>query len=283
MRKPPRGVNHRLCPARGARQIPMVPSSHPPPDPPPRPAGLAAEQARAGLWLFRWRSYPPVVLLAGVLLAVALDPAAAGGPWARPLWIAGGMAAGALGLLIRGWAVGTIPMGTSGRGTARPRAEALNTQGVYSLLRHPLYLGNALLWVGATLVSGKPAAVLVVALAFWIVYERIMLVEERFLHAEFGAAFEAWAARTPALLPRPAGWVPSPHPFSVRYALGRDYPALYAFVLCTTAVELTRSVAAGGGWRLDPGWLAWLVAGTAVYVVLHALKRLTRALEVHDR
>lgn len=283
MGKAGRPVNARPCPDRGSRQIPPVPSAHGSSDPPPLPPGLAAEQVRTGLRLFRWRSYPPVVLLGGVLVAVALDPAPAGGPGALPFWLGGGFALGALGLVLRGWAVGTVPMGTSGRGTVRPQAVLLNTAGAYSLVRHPLYLGNAMMWMGATLVSGKPGAVLVATLAFWILYERIMLAEESFLHAEFGAAFEAWAARTPAFLPRLSRWVPSPHTFSLRYALGRDYPALYAFVLCTTAVELTRGVAAGRGWRLGSGWLAWLAAGTAVYVVLHALKRLTRALEVDDR
>lgn len=249
----------------------------------PATAGLAAEWAQAGLWLFRWRSYTPLVLLGVLAAAVALDPVPAGGARTRPLWIGGGMALGLLGLVVRAWAVGVVPKGTSGRGTDRPRASSLNTVGAYSAVRHPLYLGNALLWLGVALVGGRPGAVVLVALAFWIVYERIMLAEERFLHDEFGAAFEAWAQRTPAFLPRLSGWVPSSHAFSIRFALGRDYPALYAFVASTTLLELTRSLASGEGWRLAQGWAAYFAAGTVLWAVLHALKRLTRKLDVGGR
>lgn len=249
----------------------------------PATAGLAAESARAGLWLFRWRSYHPLPVLAVGVAAVALDPVPLGGAPALPLWVGAGMALGSLGLAVRGWTVGLVPGGTSGRGTERPRAAALNTTGVYSLVRHPLYLGNGLLWVGGMLVSGKPGVVLLTALLFWLVYRRIMLAEEHFLHGAFGAEFEAWARRTPAFVPRLSGWIPSPHGYSLRFALGRDYPALYAFVTSTTALALTRSVAVGDGWRLSTPWLAYFAAGSVAWLVLHALKRLTRALEVEDR
>lgn len=254
----------------------MTPSS------PPAP-GLVAELRRQGLWLFRWRSYPPVLVMALVLGQVVVDPVPAGGAAAAAAWTGAGFVLGALGLALRAWTVGTVPAGTSGRGTKEQRAETLNTTGAYSLVRHPLYLGNALLWAGVAAVAGSPGAVLVTLLVFWLYYERIMMAEERFLWETHGDAFTAWAERTPAFLPRPAAWAPSPHPFSLRFALGRDFHALYAFVAATTAVALTRSVASGAGWRLGPGWLAWLAAGTGAYLALLALKRFTRSLEAEGR
>ncbi len=270
-------------PARpGADQIRSVPEPHPDSAPVP-PPGLAADAVRQGRWLFRWRSWPPVLLLAGVLAATALDPVPAGGPTMRLVWIATGMGLGLLGLAVRGWTVGLVPMGTSGRGTKELRAETLNTHGVYSVVRHPLYLGNGLLWMGVVATTGRPSALLVTGLVFWIVYERIMLAEERFLLEEHGDVFRAWAERTPAFLPRLTAWVASPHRFSLRYALGRDYPALYAFVASTTAVEVVRGGASGGGWTLSIAWVAWFTVGTTAYVTLHAFKKLTRALEAPDR
>ncbi|MDP2955920.1 MAG: isoprenylcysteine carboxylmethyltransferase family protein [Longimicrobiales bacterium] len=249
--------------------------------PPPTP-GLVAESTRAGAWLFRWRSYPPLLALAYVVASTALEPVPAGGAGARALWVAAGLVLGALGLAVRGWTVGLVPGGTSGRGAKAQRAETLNTRGVYSLVRHPLYLGSYFLWVGVPVLAGRPLAALVTTLLFWLHHERIMMAEERFLFEEHGAAFGAWAQRTPAFLPRLSGWIASPHPFSLRFALGRDYPAFYAFVASATAVELTRSAAAGEGWWISTAWLAWFVAGTTVYVALHALKRLTRVLEAPD-
>jgi hypothetical protein len=58
---------------------------------------------------------------------------------------------------------------------------------------------------------------------------------------------------------------------------------MYAFVVSTTAVALARSAASGEGWAPSLPWLAWFTAGTTAYVALHALKRLTRVLEVSDR
>lgn len=255
---------------------------------PPSPPGLAAELRAQGEGLFRWRSYAPVLVMALLVGQVVVAPVPAGGPGAGAAWTAAGLLLGALGLALRAWTAGTVPEGTSGRGTREQRADTLNTSGAYSLVRHPLYLGNALLWAGVAAVAGSPGAVLVTVLVFWLYYERIMIAEERFLWERHGEAFTAWAARTPAFLPRlsawpPRGWRSSPRPFRLRAALGRDYPALYAFVAATTAVALTRQVAGGAGWRLPLPWLAWFTAGTTAYVVLHALKRLTRALEVEGR
>jgi protein-S-isoprenylcysteine O-methyltransferase Ste14 len=210
---------------------------------------------------------------------VAVSPLPAGGDATISLWAGLGLAFGFLGLAIRGWTVGHVPLGTSGRGTKELRAETLNTDGLYSQVRHPLYLGNYFMWIGAVVLTGKPVAVLVTTLAFWLYYERIMMAEERFLYERFGDVFGRWAAETPPFVPRMRQWRPWPYPFSFRFVLGRDYQALYGFVAATTAVVLTRSVASGSGWRVSPAWMAYFAAGTLAYVVFHTLKRRTRLLE----
>jgi len=51
------------------------------------------------------------------------------------------------GFIIRAIAIGTTPKGTSGRNTKEGQvAESLNTKGIYSMVRHPLYLGNYFMW-----------------------------------------------------------------------------------------------------------------------------------------
>lgn len=57
-----------------------------------------------------------------------------------------------LGFWIRSVAIATTPKGTSGRNTKEGQvAESLNTTGIYSMIRHPLYLGNYLMWIGIVL------------------------------------------------------------------------------------------------------------------------------------
>jgi protein-S-isoprenylcysteine O-methyltransferase Ste14 len=245
--------------------------------------GLVRENTVRGRWLFRRRSHGPLIPLAYVLVFTGFDPLPLGGTGWLTGWRAAGLVLGLLGLVVRGWAVGKVPQGTSGRGTVKPTGVSLNTEGLYSVVRHPLYLGNLLLWMGVVVLSGNPVSIVVTPLIFWIYYEKIMMAEERFLFERFAEAFGGWAARTPALFPRLSGFVSSPLPFSLRVALARDYQALYGFVAATTAVEVVRSLGLGSRGLIHAGWVVYFATGTLAYLVLHFLKRRTSWLEVQDR
>ena len=52
-----------------------------------------------------------------------------------------------LGFLVRFYTIGTTPKGTSGRNTKKQIADMLNSEGMYSIVRHPLYFGNYFLFV----------------------------------------------------------------------------------------------------------------------------------------
>ena len=249
---------------------------------PPAP-GLVSESLAEGRWLFRWRSYPPLVVLAYVLLHTVVRPLPTGGRGAVVPWAVVGLVLGALGLAIRGWTVGHVAIGTSGRGTKELRAEELNTGGIYSLVRHPLYLGNYFMWMGVAAFAGSPVLLFVTTLLFWLYYERIMMAEERFLYERFGDAFAAWSSRTPPFVPRLGGWSPWPYPFSFRFVLGRDYQALYGFVASTAAVAVLRAAVLHEGWAGMRAWVIYFGAGTLAYILLHTLKRRTRLLEPVDK
>ena len=64
-------------------------------------------------------------------------------------WLVASVAIGLAGLAVRAVAVAYAPDGTSSRDTHRMRAPSLNTTGLYSVVRNPLYLGNGLMWLGA--------------------------------------------------------------------------------------------------------------------------------------
>ena len=250
--------------------------------PPPGP-GMIEEATRTGRWPFRWRSYLPLVVLAWVLTTTARSPIPTGGPGAIPWWSATGIGLGLLGYLFRAWTVGHVPPGTSLRGTSEPGAASLNTRGTYSVVRHPLYFGNFLMWTGVALVTGHVGTVLVVALAFWPYYERIMIAEERFLYERFGETFKAWCEDTPAFWPRLGHWTAPELPFSWRFALGRDYQALFALVAATTGLEVVRRTALGQPWLPSPIWQWYFGAGTLFYLVVHRMKRRTHLLERSSR
>ena len=244
-------------------------------------AGLVEEWTRSGHWLFRWRSYLPLLVLASLAaLSFAFPPNTAG---QLDNWELAGMLVAVAGLVLRLWTIGHAPAGTSGRGTRELEAASLSTEGMYSVVRHPLYLGNLMIWAGVATTTGSLAAVAVTVLVFWIYSERIMLAEERFLRERFGSVFTRWAERTPAILPAPRLWRPHRLSFSLPFALGRDHAAFYAWVSATTALEVAETLGAGGGLDLAPFWRIYFGAGTVVYVVLWRLKKDSTLLDVEGR
>lgn len=256
------------------------------PEPTPdhgRDTGLIAEHTRTGQWLFRWRGYMPMAPVACLLVATALDPTTTGGEGWTAYWIGLGLALGTIGLGIRAAALGYTPCGTSGRATRVMRTVSLNTRGLYSLVRHPLYLGNLLLWLGVAAVVGRPTVMLLIALLFWVYYERIMIAEEGYLKAQFGEEFATWAKQTPALFPtRLCSWHPPHTHFDLRSYLGRDHPALYGFVTATFSIQIVREWARTGEWRVSAGWAAYIAAGTGMYLLLRTLKHLTKVLDARN-
>jgi len=118
-------------------------------------------------------------------------------PW--PVLAAVGLPIALIGGIIRAYASGFIV-----------KNQQLATDGPYRFVRHPLYSGNILLVVGFAIAGSRWWAVPAAAAFFWFYYPAAIEYEDRKLRAIFGAAWEQWAARTPALAPgfgamQPAG------------------------------------------------------------------------------
>ena len=165
----------------------------------------------SGHRLFKLRSLAPLALLPVVVLALpesARVAARLGDSRDRDCNCLA-LSIAFAGLLIRCAAVADAPDGTSSRDTRALRAPVLNTTGMYSIVRHPLYLGTGLMWIGTATSLGVWWLVAIVALAYWIYVERLMLAEEAFLADQFPVEFPWWASRTRAFVPRPSDWIPS--------------------------------------------------------------------------
>jgi protein-S-isoprenylcysteine O-methyltransferase Ste14 len=114
-------------------------------------------------------------------------------------WAALGAVMTLVGLLFTVWA--RVYLGRNWSGVATIKADhELVTGGPYALVRHPIYSGLLLAFIGSALAVGELRGVLAVALALVAIVHRIG-VEERLMRQQFGAAYDAYAGRVPALVP----------------------------------------------------------------------------------
>ncbi|MBO4231978.1 MAG: DUF1295 domain-containing protein, partial [Bacteroidales bacterium] len=145
------------------------------------------------------------------------------------------------GMVVRAYTIGTTPHGTSGRNTDKQLAKQLNTKGIYSMVRHPLYLGNYLMWAGLLIYTMNLSLFIIVSLVYWLYYERIMFAEERYLEREFGETYREWSLRVPAFLPAFRKFEKGDIPFSMRSVLRREYSGFFALVLGFVAIDYIRA------------------------------------------
>lgn len=105
-----------------------------------------------------------------------------------------------LGILVRVIAVHTL-----GRFYTRILRETdehrLVTNGIYRYIRHPGYLGNILLFLGASLVMGNIITILTVAVLIAGVYIYRIAAEEKMLIELFGTAYLAYQKQSRRLIP----------------------------------------------------------------------------------
>jgi protein-S-isoprenylcysteine O-methyltransferase Ste14 len=126
----------------------------------------------------------------------------------RPVLVALGLPVALVGALIRFYASGFIV-----------KNQQLATDGPYRFVRHPLYTGNILLVVGFAVAGSSWWGLPLAAFFFWFYYPAAIEYEDRKLKRIFGAAWDDWSARTPALCPR-FGGVPSAGADDRRWSLG---------------------------------------------------------------
>jgi protein-S-isoprenylcysteine O-methyltransferase Ste14 len=244
---------------------------------------LREDFVSSGTWLFRHRSYLPLLALA-LVLAQLPGFSYLGQAHATNLrWEALCLAVGLLGLAIRIHVGGHAPPGTSARGTRAPNATQLTTTGFYSVVRHPLYLANLLMWLGIVMFLHVWWLVALIGLIFWVYYERIMFAEEEWLRTTFGKDFLDWATGTPALLPRLRLWRAPATPFSLRHALRREYAGFFALIAIFTALEVGGDLVVTGQLQIDLVWGAIFAVSLITYLLLHYLTHRTHVLDLPAR
>ena len=157
----------------------------------------AGDQSAEPRWSTTLHRALVTVSVAAILLPVP-------GLSARFVPASGWVVAAGLAIELAGVVLAVIARRTLGRNWSSEvriaEGHALVRTGLYRRIRHPIYLGVLLLYLGLALQSGRLNALAGLALAVAAYWRKIAL-EEQVLARRFGAAFEAWRKESWALVP----------------------------------------------------------------------------------
>jgi len=244
---------------------------------------LLQSMERQGNFLFKYRGQFPLILF--ILAIPFIYYHSRIGEEIETYFMYTSITLSAIGFLIRFYTIGTTPKGTSGRNTKKQIATVLNSTGMYSLLRHPLYLGNYLIWIGIAGATLNIYFVIIISLLFWLYYERIIFAEEQFLKSKFGETYLNWSNTLPAFIPKLSNFKKSNTPFSLISVLRREYASVLSATIGFAYVEVLKNYIINGSLvinKLD-STLKILSIVIVVVIVLRSLKHHTNLLNEKGR
>jgi membrane-associated PAP2 superfamily phosphatase/protein-S-isoprenylcysteine O-methyltransferase Ste14 len=212
------------------------------------------------------QAWAPLLLLpiafAGLLDPVFADTLAIDEPWEAFC-----LAVSGLGIVLRVLVAGHEP----DDGTVP------DTTGLYSLVRHPLALGNFFIWTGLALFARSWPTAIGGMLVAAILCRRGMAQHDAWLAAQPGAWLQAWRRATPAVLPRWSSWQQPATGFSWRSVLDRESATLFATVAAFVLLEIAGEFIAEPLPQVEPAWAVLLLLAAAPHVLSRLLAWQSRA------
>ena len=188
------------------------------------------------------------------------------------------------GLAIRAYTIGCRARRTSGRNGQKGQvADALNTTGLYSVTRNPLYLANFLIALGVIMLFSIWWLVVIYVMAFWLHYERIILAEEDFLMNKFGEDYVRWARKTPVFFPALKNWRPPENAFSWRIALKSEYQTVTMAFMAFITLQIVSHGHPANPVGTVKIWIYLLTLTLAFFITVRLLCKKTDLLRVPGR
>jgi len=182
-----------------------------------------------GKIFFKYRSYIPVPFVLVMLIFMR--------PTLSSIII--GYIIALFGELIRIWSVSFA--GSETRTTSGVGGTYLVTQGPYSIVRNPLYIGNIMLYVGIGVMSYAlfPYLQIFAFLFFLFQYYCIILAEEDFLQNKFSEKFSDYKRSVSRFIPwknNLPGNIQSDIQLNVREGLKSEKRSLQAFIITSSII-----------------------------------------------
>jgi protein-S-isoprenylcysteine O-methyltransferase Ste14 len=239
---------------------------------------LVHEFEAMGNWLFRRRSWLPVFLvIAGIVMMYLGNRQALIFDLRNEMIF---LSVSLFGEVIRIVTVGFAARNTSGRNTAAGQiADELNVTGVYSIVRHPLYVGNFFMWLGPVLFLESAWFAVVFCLIYWLYYERIMFAEEQFLRKKFGEEYDRYSEKVSAFIPFTFRFIKPKLPFSVRNVLSREYNSFLNIFVIFALLDLFRNYFLNEKLFFTKIWICMLAGAAGIWVIVRSIHKYTKWLK----
>ena len=236
---------------------------------------LAKELNNQGNLLFKYRGTLPLIILSVALLVFVLNLQSPNTSMTHHYYALCCLAVALFGQFIRLITVGYTANLTSGRNTEGQLADVLNTKGIYSIVRHPLYLGNFFMWLGLCLLTQNLWFTISFMLIYWLYYERIMFAEEAFLTEKFGDTYLEWASARPAFLPNFTIWQSTTSNINWKKILINEkngITALFSLFWLFNFIEIGVTTKI---WSLKPNlWLYAMLISIIYYILMKVLMKM---------
>lgn len=242
---------------------------------------LRNELRTQGDFLFKHRSYLPLVIIVVALYVYIQNQLSQQifNETHLALYELGCIAVSLFGLLIRLVAIGFSADNTSGRNTTVGQvADSINTTGLYSICRHPLYVGNFFMWLGIAGFTQNFWFLIAFVFMYWVYYERIMYAEEEFLISKYGDDYLNWSKRVPAFIPKISNWQKPIYSFSWIKVIRQEKTGLLNLFLVVLAVKIIGELVVNHKLLTDLKY--WITFGAAllIYVIIKTIQKKTNLL-----
>ncbi len=241
---------------------------------------LKNQLRKEGDFLFRYRSHLPlIIILIGIAVFIyqlLYGELSYSKLFGNDIWRYISFAVGVLGFLIRCHVVGYTPPRTSGRNTSEGQvAEVLNTTGLYSCIRHPLYLGNFFMWLGVAMLTEDTWFIIAFILFYIIYYMRIMYAEEAFLHDKFGEKYEEWSQGINTIIPNFSQYKSANMSFQLKKVIKKEKNGILALFILFWLFDRIEQYILLDQFTFEHSFWFWGMAITiGYYLIVKVLRKL---------
>lgn len=228
-------------------------------------------KVKIGNFLYRHRSFTPIPIIIVVFIIF------------KPIDLAEkniiinlvGFLISLSGEIIRILSVGYAHTGTSGR-EPYLRADNLNINGIYSIVRNPLYIGNFIVFTGLVTIFSNIIVVLIFGIFFILQYYFVILAEENFLKDKYGKEYENYCNGVKRIIPTFSSYKKNQNLLNLKKIIFKENDSIFNMMLMFVLLLLYKERVFTGTLR-NP--FLYIIPGVVLilgYISVKIVKKRTR-------